>query len=127
MKFIYLVLTFILITSCGEDQLNGRNPSSSGSQTVSESCVCTFEYNPVCSAGKTYDNPCIAKCQGVNSFSNGKCSCNVGSGEICATPPMSACAPGMMCAQVMPTPKTYASECEMIEDKAKFIKNGPCN
>lgn len=126
MKSFTLLVTFIFITSCGVDQLNKRTPSSEGS-SASTSCVCTFEYNPVCSAGVTFDNPCIAKCNGVDVFANGKCECNESSGTICATPPMPTCAPGMMCAQVMPSAETYPNECEMIKAKATFVKNGTCN
>ena len=126
MKNLLLILTFIFISSCGPDQLNDRFPSSEGTSSTN-ACMCTFEYNPVCSAGKSFDNPCIAKCNGVETFSNGKCVCNKDSGTMCATPPMPICAPGMMCAQVMPAPKTYSNECEMIKAKAVNLKKGSCN
>jgi hypothetical protein len=129
MKVISLFITLFLFISCGADQLNDRSPSSEGSKSNQESnsCVCTFEYSPVCSKGVTYDNPCIAKCNNVTSFTNGKCSCAENSGEVCATPPMPECPPGMACAQVMPAAKTYANECEMIKESATFIKRGACN
>lgn len=126
MRLIITLLTLLVLTSCGQDQLNKRTPSSSGTSATSE-CVCTFEFNPVCSNGITYDNPCIAKCQGVKFFSSGACGCNSKSGKVCATPPMPPCAPGMMCAQVMPSNKTYENECDMKKAKAHFIKTGPCN
>jgi hypothetical protein len=126
MKNLVILFTFLFLTSCGADLLNSRSPSSEGTSSE-KSCICTFEFNPVCSAGVTYDNPCIAKCNGAQSFSNGKCECNESSGSVCATPPMPTCAPGMMCSQVMPQAKTYSNECEMIKAKASFVKKGSCN
>ncbi|WP_460639542.1 Kazal-type serine protease inhibitor domain-containing protein [Larkinella harenae] len=36
--------------------------------------LCTFELNPVCGCnGKTYDNPCIAKAYGINTYTSGEC------------------------------------------------------
>lgn len=130
MKVLVLITSLFIFVSCGADQLNQKSSDGATTNTVSpigQSCNCTFEYSPVCSAGKTYDNSCIAKCNGVTTFSNGKCECNSQSGEVCAQPPMPTCPEGMVCAQVMPMPATYSSECEMLEAKAVFIRNGSCN
>ncbi|OUR92918.1 hypothetical protein A9Q84_20630 [Halobacteriovorax marinus] len=125
---IFAISTFLLI-SCGADQLNKKETTSgaSSSSPISQSCNCTFEYNPVCSGGQTYDNSCIAGCNGVEVYSNGRCECNTQSGEVCAQPPMPVCPQGMACAQVMPMPLIYPSECDMKRAGAQFIKNGSCN
>jgi hypothetical protein len=52
--------------------------------------------------------------------------CQESSGSICAQPPMPECPEGMLCAQVMPVPQTYANECEMKKVGATFIQNGDC-
>jgi len=131
MKELVLIISTFIFVSCGADQLNSKTSTDGGTSTsispIGESCNCTFEYSPVCSAGKTYDNSCIANCNGINAFTNGRCECNSQSGDVCAQPPMPVCPEGMACAQVMPMPKIYPNECEMQKAKANFIKNGQCN
>lgn len=39
---------------------------------------------------------------------------------------MPECADGMMCAQVMPQPKTYANACLLDADKATQLYEGSC-
>ncbi len=116
----YLLIILFLLTSC---LFNSEIKKTS---SVQSQCNCTFEFNPVCSNGTTYDNPCLAKCKGVSIFEIGKCECNPNSGPVCATPPMQACPEGMLCTQVMPIPKQYDNECEMNKEGATIIKPGAC-
>jgi len=51
------------------------------------SCVCTYEYSPVCVNGRTYSNPCLARCDGYTNYTDGECEpecANVG--ERCVVP-----------------------------------------
>lgn len=45
---------------------------------------------------------------------------------ICGQPPMPVCPAGMSCAQVMPAPTTYGSECALELDKATLLHKGQC-
>lgn len=37
-------------------------------------CVCIQIYKPVCGCdGKTYGNDCVAKCEGVRTWTEGEC------------------------------------------------------
>ncbi|WP_372653515.1 hypothetical protein [Halobacteriovorax sp.] len=99
---------------------------SSCNEKVKE-CACTFEYAPVCSNGVQYDNKCLAKCNGALDITPGECKCNINSGEVCATPSMKECPEGMMCTQVMPSPRIYTNECEALKDKAQVTKMNNCN
>lgn len=45
---------------------------------------------------------------------------------ICGQPPMPVCPVGMSCAQVMPVPTTYGSECALELDKATLLYKGQC-
>jgi len=45
---------------------------------------------------------------------------------MCGQPPMPVCPVGMSCAQVMPAPTTYGSECALELDKATLLYKGQC-
>lgn len=59
------------------------------------------------------------------------CSANYGSctmdyNPVCAQPPMPTCPEWMMCAQVMPQPKTYSNKCLAELVKAEFLYEWEC-
>lgn len=79
------IFLLIFLCSCGADPFKertnspGSGTSSVASKSSSESndsdCVCTAQYEPVCSVsnGKTYSNVCNAQCAGVVEFEQGAC------------------------------------------------------
>lgn len=48
MKKLILIVVLTSIFSCKSEEI----------------CICTEEYNPVCSGDNKYSNPCFAKCDG---------------------------------------------------------------
>ena len=67
---ILSLFLFSLFMTCNEKQ-------ESNTTCLSEpdlNKVCTKQYVPVCGCdGKNYPNACLAKANGVNSFSQGEC------------------------------------------------------
>jgi hypothetical protein len=75
---VYITIC-ILFVSCGVDPLKKNNvttTSAINSSSVS-SCLCTSDYSPVCGSSdkKSYENACLAKCFGNNSYTAGNCQC----------------------------------------------------
>lgn len=49
-------------------------PTNADLRSPSQTCVCYKIFKPVCGGGKTYSNDCLAKCEGVDLFSDGPCA-----------------------------------------------------
>jgi hypothetical protein len=45
-----------------------------GVSAALKNCGCPTGGNPVCAAGKTYENACLAKCAGIDIQSAGACA-----------------------------------------------------
>jgi len=72
---IFLTLSFF--TSCGVDPFKEKTVApgtDTGIQETQPVCQCTMIYAPVCdSSGKSYDNACIARCNGVADDQQSTC------------------------------------------------------
>lgn len=68
MKVLIKVLCgayFLLSLGCGKDECKER---------IKEDCNVTYDLNPVCGCNeKTYGNPSIAACSGIEEFTLGAC------------------------------------------------------
>jgi hypothetical protein len=68
MKLLLKILSFgivILFIGCNKNDCE---------EQVVEDCVMTYELNPVCGCNeKTYANPSIASCHGIEEFTLGAC------------------------------------------------------
>lgn len=82
MKWAIFILT-IFLYSCStshnpeiysHDKSNKNNKYSKEKRKNTD-CICMKIYAPVCSKeGITYSNSCMARCEGVKSFTEGSCA-----------------------------------------------------
>ena len=71
-KRLGIILGLVLVSaSCNEDDgVNGKCI-----EEKKDSCVVTFELNPVCGCnGTTYENPSKAECSGIDDYTIGACN-----------------------------------------------------
>ena len=86
--------------------------------------VCTADAK-VCPDGsyvsRTGPNCEFAVCEEENPL-----ICTMEYAPVCAQPPMPTCPEWMICAQVIPAPKTYSNKCVMANAKAKYLYSWEC-
>ncbi|HEY5823593.1 MAG TPA: Kazal-type serine protease inhibitor domain-containing protein [Cyclobacteriaceae bacterium] len=71
MKYIILILFIAAIAGCKKEITTKECIDKS---LINPTAPCTMDYNPVCGCdGKQYSNACMAKNQGVTSFTLGEC------------------------------------------------------
>lgn len=110
---ILIIFSLFIFSSCGADKLSSQGSvvSSSSSQVSSSStsCLCTSDYVPVCGVQdkKSYENACLAKCFGNQTWTSGNCICK---NEV------------MVCGT---DGQTY-TECEAKANKVEIVKYSPC-
>ena len=57
--------SLLALSSCGKNDCKEK---------IKEDCVVTYEFNPVCGCNeKTYDNPSVAACSGIEDYTMGAC------------------------------------------------------
>lgn len=107
MKMLVIIL---FLASCGLDNFKYQTTTTSASiSSAPASCLCATTFSPVCGKedGKSYENACMAKCFGNQTWSSGNCSCNKDI-VVCGS-----------------DGKNY-NECEAREQKISITKFVPC-
>ena len=70
-KKCYFLLFTVVLLSCKKTSNNTTNCPQG---TVNTNCICPTFSNPVCGCNKkTYDNACLAECDGITTYTTGKC------------------------------------------------------
>jgi hypothetical protein len=63
-----MVMIFLVFAGCKSSKPDECR------ETVSEGCMCTKQYDPVCGCNqKTYGNACEAECHGITNYTKGAC------------------------------------------------------
>lgn len=134
MRRFTLISLLLILASCGMDPLIKEKTHARqdfGLSTPEANCVCTMIYSPVChkESGQKFENPCIAKCAGVDESKLGHCpehgQCAT-TGPVCGQPPMPPCPQGLSCIQAMPPMQTYDNDCYRLEAGAELVQIGHC-
>ncbi len=72
-----VVLLLFLACNPSFEQPNEPNKGTDVIEKAQEgalNCICTMQYQPVCSENKKqYSNPCMAECEGVKNYTLGEC------------------------------------------------------
>lgn len=87
--------------------------------TWGQTGMCTFSNGKTCEEWAFFRGECSATTPTK--------ACTREYMPVCAQPPMPACPEGMMCAQVMPAPKTYGNKCTAEADNAQIISQWECD
>ncbi len=71
-KWTFLGILCIIIMCLSACQKEEADPCKK--HEPKEDCHCTYQWDPVCGCDSiTYSNPCAAECEGVYTYTKGKC------------------------------------------------------